>query len=251
MKKIILMVILLFVTKSIQSQVINAESLRMVNDTTGWAGSVRLNFGFSKNVTEVINLKNKIHVQYKAKKHLIMFINKISFEKAADAEFVNKGVQHLRYNYRMKPKLALELFLQNQYNEISKIDFRELAGAGFRYKLSKSEKYKVYLGSLIMHEYEKELNDLRTTNRDWRNSSYMSFSFYFNKQISLISTTYYQPKLTDFSDFRISHQSALNITIVKNLAFNLAFNYTYDAFPVIGIPKTAYDITNGIVYKFK
>jgi len=234
----------------LQAQIINTETLRMVTDTTGWAGSVSLSVGFSKNVKEIFNVKNKIHVQFKTKKQLILFMNNIGFNRADGADFVNKGVQHLRYNYKLHPKVSLEAFVQNQYNAISKIDYRRLAGTGIRYKLSKSEKYKAYIGSLLMYETEKTKEVTSILYKDWRNSSYLSFSLYFNKNMKLISTTYYQPQLKKFSDYRVSHQSAFAIKIFKNLAYKTAFNFTYDAFPVVGIPNKEYYLTNGLVYTF-
>ncbi len=236
---------------SLQAQIINTESLRMVTDTTGWSGSVSLNVGFVKNTRELFKVKNKIHVQYKAPKHLILFMNAIGFDRADGADFVNKGAQHLRYNYKFHPKLSWEAFLQNQYNAISKIDYRRLAGTGLRWKMTTSEKYKIYLGSLFMYEYEKTKEDISVLHIDWRNSTYLSFSFYFNKQISLISTTYYQPAFEDFSDYRVSHVSAVSFKILKNLSFKTAFNLTYDALPVEGIPNKQYDLTNGLFYTFK
>jgi len=240
----------LLVSFTSQSQIINTESLRMVTDTSGWSGSIGLNVGFAKNVKELFKIKNKIHVQYKNPKHLILFMNNIGFDRADGADFVNKGAQHLRYNYRFHPKISWETFVQNQYNAISKIDYRRLAGTGFRYKLSKWEKYKAYIGSLAMYEHEKTTEVPVVTHKDWRNSSYLSFSFYFTKNISLVSTTYYQPLFEDFKDYRISHQSALALKILKNLSFKTAFNFTYDAFPVIGIPNKEYELTNGLVYSF-
>lgn len=235
---------------SVQSQIINTESLRMVTDTSGWSGSIGLNVSFAKNVKELFKIKNNIHLQYKNPKHLVLFMNKISFDRADGADFANKGVQHLRYNYRFHPKISWEAFVQNQYNAISKIDYRRLAGTGFRYKLTKSEKYKAYVGSLAMYEYEKTTETQPVYHKDWRNSSYMSFSFYFSSNISLISTTYYQPLFEDFSDYRLSHQSALSLKILKNLSFKTAFNFIYDAFPVEGIPNKEYGLTNGLVYTF-
>jgi len=177
-------------------------------------------------------------------------MNNISFDRADGADFVNKGVQHLRYNYRFHKRLSWEVFLQNQYNAISKIDYRRLAGTGPRYKLSMSEKYKAYMGSLLMYENEKTTETPSITHQDWRNSTYLSFSFYFNENISLVSTSYYQPKLQEFSDYRISHQSALAFKILKNLSFKTAFNFTYDANPVVGIPQKEYELTNGLVCSF-
>ena len=250
MKKILFL--LLFLNSYIiYAQIINTESLRMVTDTTGWSGKIGFDINLSKNTRSLFRIKNNIHVQYKTKKHLFIFINKIGFEKVDNEEFVNKGVQHFRYNYKFNTKLSGEFFLQNQYNALYKIDFRELAGAGLRYKLTKSEKYKVYLGSLLMYEYEKINADFDNYNKDWRNSNYLSFSFFFTDKISLKSTTYYQPKLQKLSDYRIAHQSAFKFSIIKNLAYKLAFNYTYDALPVIGIPNEEYHITNGLIYQFK
>jgi hypothetical protein len=248
MKK--LAVLFVFVGLTVQSQIINTESLRMVTDTSGWSGSISLNVGFVKNVKELFKISNKIHVQYKTPKHLVLFMNNISFDRADGSNFINKGVQHLRYNYRFKPTISWEAFIQNQYNSISKIDYRRLVGTGLRFKLSKSEKYKAYLGSLIMYENEKTIETPPISHKDWRNSSYFSFSFYFNDNISLISTTYYQPKLSEFSDYRVAHQSVLAFNIFKNLSFKTAFNFTYDTFPVIGIPNKQYELTNGLVYSF-
>jgi hypothetical protein len=243
--------ILLFLAGlSAQAQIINTESLRMVTDTTGWTGSVGLNVGFSKNVKELFKIKNHVHIQYKTHKHLVLFMNNISFEQADGADFVNKGVQHLRYNYRVKPRLNWEVFVQNQYNAISKIEFRRLLGSGPRYKFSISEKYKMYLGSLAMYEYEKTLGETAEYHKDWRSSSYFSFSFFFTPKAKLISTTYYQPKFADFSDYRVAHQSAFIMSIYKNLSFKTAFNLTYDVMPVAGIPNKDYSLTNGLVYKF-
>ncbi len=249
MKRIL--ILLLFATLATQAQIINTESLRMVTDTSGWSGSVSLNLGFAKNVKEIFRIRNKIHVQYKMPKHLVLFMNDIGFDRADGADFVNKGVQHLRYNYRFHKKLSWEAFLQNQYNAISKIDYRRLAGTGLRWKMTTSEKYKLYLGSLIMYENERTKEETPILYKDWRNSTYLSLSFYFNKNISMISTTYYQPMFEVLSDYRVSHQSAVFFKVLKNLSFKTAFNFTYDAFPVEGIPNKEYELINGLVYTFK
>jgi hypothetical protein len=235
---------------SMQSQIINVESLRLVTDTTGWAGSVGLNLDIYKNTRDLVRIKNHIHVQYKTPKHLVLFMNSISFDRADGSEFVNKGVQHLRYNYRIKPRLNWEAFVQNQYNAISKITYRRLVGTGPRYKLLSSDKYKMYMGSLLMYENEKTSEDTPVLHKDWRNSSYFSFSFFFTKTVKLVSTTYYQPKLSAFDDYRVAHQSALFLKLYKNLSFKTTFKYNYDVFPVEGIPSVDYGLTNGLMYKF-
>jgi len=248
MKNIIWVVLL--VGFSIQAQIVNTESLRMVTDTSGWSGSIGLNVGFIKNSKDLVRIKNDIHIQYKQPKHLVLFMNHIGFDRADGADFVNRGVQHLRYNYRFDKRFAWEAFVQNQYNSISKIAYRRLVGTGLRTKLTSLEKYKAYFGSLIMYETEKSTDNIEPIHQDWRNSSYFSFSLYFNKNISLISTTYYQPLLTQFKDYRVSNQSTFVLKIYKNLSFKSVLNFMYDAFPVVNVPKKQYSLSNGLVYHF-
>jgi len=102
-----------------------------------------------------------------------------------------------------------------------------------------------------MYEYEES----KTTNqniylRDFRGSMYFSFSMYPTPNIAIVGTTYYQPLLDTLKDYRISSETSVSFKIIKNLSFLTTFVYMYDAFPVINIPKTQYQLTNGIVYTF-
>lgn len=250
MKKRIFVIILLFPI-IVCAQIINVENLRRVTDTTGWSGFARLDLHLIKNRNKIFGFSNRIRIQYKTENHLWLFINDLDFREANSNKLVSKNSQHLRHNYRFNEKIALESFLQSQENEIAAIRFRGLVGVGLRYKLLKSEKYKLYLGSLVMYENEKvfESGEQRTHN-DWRNSSYFSMSLFPTDNISISSTTYFQPRFDLFSDFRVSSQTTMSFKVVKNLRFATTFTYQYDEFPVLGIPKEQYRLTNGIVYSF-
>ena len=141
-----------------KSQILNAESLRKVTDTSGFSGSVSLDFSLKRDVNEYFSFSNNIHLQYKMNKHLVLLKNDIELKNIEGNKFENAGITHLRYNYRFHPRIAWEVFAQVQYNKVSKIDFRGLVGTGPRFKLTTSENYKFYLGTHIMYEYE-ELSD--------------------------------------------------------------------------------------------
>ncbi|MFT4805678.1 MAG: hypothetical protein ACI9YE_002901, partial [Psychroserpens sp.] len=163
-----------------------------------------------------------------------------------------RGTQHLRYNRKISERVKWEAFTQAQYDAISEIDFRGLIGTGPRFKLTKSDDYRFYLGTLIMYEYEKASSVISNrTQNDLRGSVYLSFSLYPTETISIISTSYYQPKLNEFSDYRFSSNTSLLFEIFKNLAFKTNFNFFYDAIPVSSnIPKTQFELTNGLIYSF-
>ena len=247
--------ILFFLSLTGFSQVINVETLRKPSDSAKWTGSVSLDVSLIKNKNTIFRIANKAHLQYNDKTNLWLFVNDLKFEKIEDNSLVNRGTQHLRYNRKITERVKWEAFAQAQYDAISQIDFRGLIGTGPRLKLTKSDNYRFYLGTLIMYEYEKASNAddviINRTQNDVRGSAYLSFSLYPTKTISIISTSYYQPKLDVFSDYRFSSNTSLLFEIFENLAFKTNFNYFYDAVPVSSsIPKTQFELTNGLVYSF-
>lgn len=233
-----------------KSQILNAESLRKVTDTSGFSGSASLAFSLKRDVNDYLSFGSNIHIQYKMNKHLVLLKNDIQFQNIEGNKFENSGITHLRYNYRFHPRIAWEIFTQAQYNKVSKIEFRGLMGTGPRFKLTTSEKYKFYFGTHIMYEQEELSDGVTPLQRDFRSSSYLSLSLYPTKTITFVSTTYFQPKLNDFGDYRFTSQSSLVIDLINNLAFSTTYTFSYDETPAIGIPNSQYNFESGFVYSF-
>lgn len=241
---------LLLFSAAATSQVINAESLRKVTDTSGFSGSAGVEFSLKRDVNDKFSIKTNVHVQYKMFRHLVLFKNEIEFQKIESNNFENKGVQHLRYNYKLYPRITWEVFAQAQYNKVSKITFRGLLGTGPRFKLTQLENYKFYLGTSVMYEYQELSDEITPIDRIYRGSAYFSFSLFPTENMSVSSTTYYQPRLSDFGDFRIASETSLAISIYRNFSFKTTYTFTFDASPAIGIPNSQYELTSGIVYSF-
>lgn len=232
------------------AQIVNVESLRRVTDSSKWSGSASLDLSLIKNTNSIFRITNRVRLQYNTENNLYLFINDINLQKIENNSFVNRGIQHLRYNRKLGNRIKLEAFVQSQYDAISDIKFRGLLGVGPRFKLSKNKKYRYYLGTLLMYEHEEASITSLKLLRDFRGSAYFSCSLYPIKNLSVVSTTYYQPLLKQFSDFRISNETSIAFKILKNLAFKTSFIYNFDAKPIANIPKTQYELTNGIVYSF-
>ncbi len=238
-------------TGYIQAQVINVETMRKSTDSAQWTGSVSLDISILKNKKNIFKVANKAHIQYNDKLNLWLFVNDLKFEKLEGNSFVNKGTQHFRYNRKLSERIKLEAFLQAQYDAISEIDFRGLAGIGPRFKLYSNQNYRYYLGTLLMYEYEKASDIAENRiNKDIRASIYVSFSLYPTETLTIISTSYYQPKLSSIKDFRLATETTVLFRIFETLAFKTTFTYNFDAFPVASIPQTQYELTNGLVFTF-
>lgn len=233
------------------SQIVNVESLRKVSDTSKWSGNANLNFQLTQNNNRIIQLNPRLHVQYLLKEHLVLLVNDFDFKESNRKKLVNKGIFHLRYNYNFKPNFAWEVFTQNQFNTISNINYRFLLGSGPRFKISKSENYNIYLGTSIMFESE-HLTEINTDvfHKHIRNSSYLSLALYPNKNISVVSTTYLQPRLDKLNDYRISNDTGIVFKLYKGLAFNTRFTIWHDQYPASNVRKTQYKWNNGFTYAF-
>lgn len=240
----------LFFNCTLFAQILNVEALRKVTDTSGFSGAASLDFSLKRNVNEFVTIGTDVHLQYKMDKHLALFKNDLDFQKIEGEDFDNSFISHLRYNYRFHEKIAWEVFTQGQYNKVNLINFRGLLGTGPRFKLTTSEKYKFYLGTLMMYEYEEVDDNVTPIQRDFRGSGYLSFSLYPTENITLVSTTYYQPEVTDFSDYRISSQSSLLVALFTNFSLKSTYTFVFDSFPAVGIPNSQYEFTTGVAYTF-
>ncbi|WP_347173061.1 DUF481 domain-containing protein [Polaribacter uvawellassae] len=235
----------------LNAQVINVEGVRNSADSARFIGKASLDLELTKNVNKEFNLSSDLTLQYSFKKNTFLFLNKLEFKEANGKNFTNKSVQHLRYNYRFHKKIALESFVQFQKDQVSFINYRTLIGLGTRNKIYQSKKNTFFLGTLIMYEHENSVGiNADVIEKNMRGDIYFSFILRPKKVLSITSTTYYQPKLDAFSDYRISSETSLIISLFKNLDLTTTFSYQFDTFPVIGIPKEQYKLENGITFSF-
>ena len=245
---LILISILLYLTSS--AQIVNIESQRMHSDTIGWLGSLGSTFSLVKNTQQILSVDANAHVQYKTQKDLYLFLASYDLLKTTGSDLSNNSFFHLRYNRKLNKWLIWEVFTQLQQNAITGIDLRSLVGTGPRFKIYKNNKLHLYAGTAAMYEYEREAVKPVIIHKDIRNSNYVSISYMPSSLINLVTTTFYQPLFSNFSDYRIFNETILNIKATKHFSILTAFNYLYDAFPLEGVPHVNYTISNGFSYTF-
>jgi len=239
----------LFVSAFSHAQVVNIEQERLKTDTTGWAGSAGVSFQLMKSDDKLTDIETQLHLQYKTKRSLYLALSDFNFVKAGNDEYANNGFQHLRYNYKINDWYTLEAFTQAQFNKILDVNFRGLLGAGPRFKVIKTKSFRLYFAWMYMYEYE-EINKVAKINRNHRISSYVSLTWKLNKLLSLVNTTYFQPRINQFNDFKISSQTDFKIKISNRFAFSMAYNYYYDSRPPVGVVNTIYSLKNTLSFEF-
>lgn len=232
------------------TQILNIEDDRVRMDSTGWSGRVGFDINYIKSTAEAINSAFDAKIQYKRKKSNYLALSKYSLSKSGNSEVANAFTHHFRANYKLNKWLSSEAYLQGQFNKVLMIQERYIIGGGLRFRLVRTDSFRLYSGHSIMFEYEKSSAIPYSIERNLRMSHYLSFTWQFSKFCTLIHTSYFQPLISHWSDFRYFAQTDLFFQIYKNLKFKSSHIYTFDADPFPGVVKETHLLTNGISYSF-
>jgi putative salt-induced outer membrane protein YdiY len=246
MKKLFLIpAILAFNLIGLRAQILNVESQRIQQDSTGWVGKADFTFNLTSNQKQVLDLNSSLHVQYRSHKNTYILLGGAGMIRAGNSDFDNSGHIHFRYNRDMNPWLTWEAFAQGQYNRVLMIDHRELIGTGPRFQLLNLENSKLYAASLYMLE-----NEVRIENKEsvfnHRLSNYVAFNWKINDHVAMNNIVYFQPVISSFDDHRIMLQSGLKFRVTEMVGFAVNFNLLHNSNPPAGVTKTVYSVRNGL-----
>lgn len=253
MQKILTHLVFLLMPMLAAAQIVNIEEQRIMgtNDTIHWYGTVRFGANISKVQEQVLQFNSSAQVEYKLDKNLLLFLLDGYFLSAGGKQFNNAGFVHLRYNRKLTDALSLEFFTQAQFNRLLLIELRALGGGGLRYRLYKNDsgKSRIYVGSAYLFEHNTFTDE--TADRDWhRLSNYLSFTFRPWQGVTLVSTTYFQPQITDWGNYRLSTEARLDTPLGKKLSFFTDFSMQTDKALPNDAPDVTYTWQNGLAYKF-
>ncbi|MCB9038428.1 MAG: DUF481 domain-containing protein [Lewinellaceae bacterium] len=260
--KHLLQLLLLFLPVMAFTQVVNTEKLRLDKEEKGFFGEASLDLGLARNrAGQTVRLGTSARLELRRGAHRWMALgaynltqfNDVDEPGSAPKNFANNGFGHLRYNYRANRWLTWEAFAQAQYDRIQQIDLRLLAGTGPRLRLVKTDSAQLYFGALYMFEHEESRNEFEEpeafTERlfldDHRLSTYLSTGLRITSYLTINHVTYFQPNLSNFSDFRISSETSLSVKLTNRLSLRTYFQLIYDTAPLVPVPNAMYVLNNG------
>ncbi len=267
MRTILVSLLLIVIAFNVQAQVVNIEKKRK-NKKEGLQGKIGLSLNITENTKQIIEGNNTINLQYSQKAHTFLLFNDYTLMKVkktgVNEDLINKNFQHIRYNYTLKDSsfATLELFAQRQQNKIKYLNFRGLAGAGFRFRILENNIISLHFAPLLMYEQEILSDSLQTKTKNLKGDIYTSISLKITDNFYVSHVTYFQPALYDlgnyadfeyFSDFRLSSETVLTFSIIKNrLEFNIKYQMSYDSRPPIELIEKPlfYTLKNQLTFKF-
>lgn len=231
------------------TQVVNIEKQRSQDTSKALTGSTEFTFDVNRSISTIFTVKNSTRLQYYQRKSTYLWLADLQMMQVDTIRYINNGFLHFRYNYDFPNKwLVTEAFTQIQFNRIQKILRRFLWGTGTRYIIYNKDKFKTFAGTSLMYEFELYID--KTFQDLIRGTMYLSFNLKPSETFLFSHTTYFQPKIDNWNNYRITNETTIDAVIVKNLSFRTKFNYFYDSKPAPAVQKIFYSLHNGIAYKF-
>lgn len=153
------------------------------------------------------------------------------YSKLGGLVSVAKWFAHLRHNFELGPGTWWEEYAQIESDRFRRVQLRELFGVGPRFRLVHTKPFEVFVGVSYMVEHT-ELDsgdpDPRGQGTFERWSNYLALTYKPDERILLSSVNYIQPRIDEFSDYKILSVSSAGLTITKHLQSHIDCTARYE-----------------------
>jgi len=243
-----------FLFAGVASAQVNTEEMRTGDAKPGFHGFASGSFSLRKGNVDLIQGGLGARLEYNVDIHEPFIQGDLQYGKKSDETYINKGFVHLRWTAMWNEAIGSELFTQIQFNEFTRLTYRTLGGVGFRAALLKNKTIEMFLGMGYMASYEELDIDADSQHSQssfhHQSTNYLTIRLNLTDILALVSTTYYQTRLTDFSDFRILEQAGLEITLHENVSLVESFSLAHDSKPPDDVEETDITTTTSIKLVF-
>lgn len=232
--------ILLFSARA-DAGIYNMQSILATEADEGLSGAISGSVDWRTGNVDYLFLSTTPLARYRNGKHLFIGVVRADHKTSRGTIILSNTFEHLRYRYEISDMVLGEAFVQHQFDDVRRLQVRGLVGAGPMFELLDAKKYGIDLGIAYMLEYEKlrvddEL-DSGATDLAHRNSTYLVGHYQLDERVQVVESMYYQPKLTDPSDFRILNDTQLSFKVTERLSFTNSFTIAYDSHPPLTIKR--------------
>jgi uncharacterized protein DUF481 len=171
------------------------------------------------------------------------------------SRFASSGLLHYRRSYTaVSERFTPEWYGQLNYDRPQLLSFRAVGGAGARASFARGEWGQFGAGSTMMLEYENlSLPDTaahpdQTLEVRW--SNFLTLRIVPSETLVITSTTYVQPALASFGDYRALENLRIAASITETLALTVSFDLRYDSRAPGEIASLDTSLRTGITYTY-
>ncbi len=232
LKVVLAGLLLVLSTEGAWAQIVNTQPLLDKSEKKGFAAEFTGTMDWRTGNTTLIQLGGNLFLTGKFRRNRIISSSSIEWGMKNDVNFLNSMFTHLRHQYKITSWLTSEVFGQVSKNQFMRVNLRVLGGVGPRFEIVNTDPFRLAVGVAYMFEHEEvDTADSNTndTHQTHRMSSYLSVSWKLDENLSVGSSTFFQPAVTNFQDYRVANDESLTVSVTDHLAVSLSFQLWYDS----------------------
>jgi len=225
-----------------------------IGSNVGFSGTIGGEMGSKSGNTNTSGYALGTRLQYdEGSNYLTWGTFAYNYGKSNSTKNEDKLYTHIRFIHALyEDNWCSELFLQSEQDKFKSINNRSLAGADVRWRVFNSTKLgKGYIGvGAFKEEVFYTLSSINPNENNTRLNSYITYTENFTEFSKLSYIGYYQPKLSDGSDYITSQNIELIVPIFEKLNLLLTALYLYDSHPAVGVKKEDIQYKTSFTWKF-
>lgn len=233
--------------------IVNVEGLHLSPPEAGFHGKAKIAYSGSSGNTDNTKVGTSVNFTWSENKWSNFLLTDYVYGKSFKVVNEDKAFVHERLQYQHSDGLAADIFMQMEENRFARLALRRLMGAGSRFTFgewSDKKALHVGLGAFVSDEI------ISGSASDAGRSKYVRGNFYFvikqslGDDIRLSSTTYIQPELTDFNDYRVLEKARISFKITDRLSLGLNLDLSHDNAPPQNVSKTDASYSTSLTIAF-
>ena len=210
---------------------VNTEPLKKLALTPGNHHFISLGGTLNSGTSSYYSISNEYRFDYIPKEYNQMrhiFVTKYNYSKSETTEIKNNSFSHYRLIKNLSRLSSYELFFQNESNSFKELKRRLLLGLSKRKKHTLAHNLIITLGLGTMYELEKYSNQ-NSFSKEARMTNNLILSKEITDSFNINWVNYHQPKISNFTDFRVLSELELRNKISNSVTFSTVMKYDYDS----------------------
>ncbi len=229
--------------------IVNIESLRdRAGNEVGWSSAGNLQASGASGNSDRADVSLSGLIQYFGNSFSNLLVVGSEYGENSGNKSSDEQLVHARHTRVLAPRSDWEVFYQWQQNEFTRLDERTLLGSGLRLRLGDESDSRFYLGVGAFYESARDDND--SAKEIGRSNVYVSHRKRTKKNVSLVTTAYFQNKLDDLDDQRAIGSFSMSIPATEYVDFTVSVNVEHDSRPPAGVEQTDWTYKTGFGWKF-
>lgn len=264
---LIAFVAIMFITPLAAAQTANAEA--MARERAGFSFTLGGALLVERGNVRTTNIGGSAHTQFQTlyddpdpdddvppfMRQRVFVNGSGAYERSEGIDIVSESFAHARWTAMWFKRLGTELFAQHQYAKFERLQARVLGGVGLRAVPIHHDMLKVAVGTGYMLEFERLIElegsilPRESVAHRWTSFLNMQWSI-IEGRLTLSNVVYVQPRLDDFSDFRVLEEVALDVAVTDVFSFGTALRVAHNSEPPEEVVATDLELSQTIKLRF-